>query len=242
MTDLLIALSVPLAFLFFWASEARFPARDYPGIRRWAGLGIAFFILSAAVGGLTPWLWQAVGLTAGPWPTPPVWLGLPAAVLVTTGLNYGWHRAEHRFRALWLAAHQLHHAPQRVDIAGAYFTHPLEVLVKSSLGALVGTLGFGLPPTAASAVASIIGILSLFQHWNVRTPRWLGWLLPRPEMHALHHVEGGRVVNFGDLPLWDLIFGTLVNPERSEGAVGFEAHPEPPVGAMLAMRDVQGRR
>ncbi|MFK7931649.1 MAG: sterol desaturase family protein [Myxococcota bacterium] len=239
MFDLMITLSVPLAFGVMWAVESRFPARDYPRVSRWPWLGVAFFVLTAGVGSVIPHLWHSLGVPIGVWGSAAPWLGVPAAILLTTGLTYGWHRSVHTVNALWLATHQLHHAPARVDIPGAFFSHPFEVAVKSSVGALVATALLGLDPTSASGVASIIGLLSLFQHWNVHTPRWLGWWVPRPEMHALHHVEGGRVVNFGDLPVWDWVFGTFVNPASFEGTVGFAGANTPKVGAMLLMRDVQ---
>jgi sterol desaturase/sphingolipid hydroxylase (fatty acid hydroxylase superfamily) len=95
----------------------------------------------------------------------------------------------------------------------------------------------GLAPAAASATTLLMAGLSLFQHWNVRTPRWLGWLLPRPEMHALHHERGVHGRNYGDLPLWDLFFGTWVNPPVFDGRVGFDDPATGRVRDMLLMRD-----
>jgi len=239
MLDLIITLSIPVAFGLMWLFESRFPAREYPEVPRWSWWGIAFFAVTAGVGSVVPHAWHAAGVPSGLLGSASAWWGVPSAILVTTALTYGWHRAVHRVRALWLATHQLHHAPARVDIPGAYLTHPLEVVVKSSVGALVATAGVGLDPTSASLVASMIGLLSLFQHWNVRTPRWIGWIVPRPEMHALHHAEGPRVVNFGDLPIWDLLFGTFVNPTHVDVEVGFSGAEGPKVLTMLLMRDVQ---
>jgi len=48
--------------------------------------------------------------------------------------------------------------------------------------------------------------------------------------------------NFGDLPLWDMVFGTYANPPRFEGEAGFDQPASRRVGAMLAFADVHGRR
>lgn len=61
----------------------------------------------------------------------------------------------------------------------------------------------------------------MFQHANIRTPRWLGYLIQRPESHAVHHGRGIHRYNYADLPLWDIIFGTFRNPETATGEVGF---------------------
>ena len=60
----------------------------------------------------------------------------------------------------------------------------------------------------------------MFQHWNVCTPRWLGYILQRPESHGLHHELGIHGRNYSDFPLWDSLMGTFVNPDTFEGEVG----------------------
>ena len=61
---------------------------------------------------------------------------------------------------------------------------------------------------------------ALFQHWNVRTPRWLGYIIQRPESHGLHHELGVHARNYSDFPLWDILMGTFVNPASFDGDVG----------------------
>ena len=48
--------------------------------------------------------------------------------------------------------------------------------------------------------------------------------------------------NFGDLPLWDMVFGTYANPQRFAGEAGFDQPASGQVGAMLAFADVHGGR
>ena len=95
----------------------------------------------------------------------------------------------------------------------------------------------GLDPVAA-AVTGYIGVFyGLFQHMNVRTPRWLGVLIQRPESHSVHHRRGFHAYNYSDLPIWDMLWGTFRNPQEFHGEVGFEREPSLRMGSMLAGRD-----
>ena len=62
----------------------------------------------------------------------------------------------------------------------------------------------------------------LFVHWNVRTPKWVGYFIQRPEEHILHHQCGVHASNYSDWPLWDKVFGTYRRPVESPVEVGFE--------------------
>jgi sterol desaturase/sphingolipid hydroxylase (fatty acid hydroxylase superfamily) len=166
------------------------------------------------------------------------WWGFPIGVLLTSLLHYGWHRAEHGSDFLWRLGHQLHHSPTRVDIAGAFYAHPFEVVMKTLISLAVNVWLLGLVPVVATSVTTLLAVLSLFQHWNIHTPEWLGWIVPRPEMHALHHERDVHARNYGDLPLWDLLFGTFSNPKAFEGQVGFDPERATRLKDMVLMRDV----
>jgi len=72
----------------------------------------------------------------------------------------------------------------------------------------------------------------------VRTPRWIGYFIQRPEAHCEHHRLGVHGSNYGDLPLWDLLFGTFRNPASFAGDCGFAAPADRETLAMLAFADV----
>ena len=97
--------------------------------------------------------------------------------------------------------------------------------------------GLDVPPRRWSPVLAI-NLLATFQHANVRTPRWLGYLVQRPEMHTVHHARGIHHHNYADLPLIDLLFGTFRNPAGYEHATGFWHGASARVGDMLLLRDV----
>jgi sterol desaturase/sphingolipid hydroxylase (fatty acid hydroxylase superfamily) len=80
--------------------------------------------------------------------------------------------------------------------------------------------------------------MGIFQHCNVKTPRWLGYIIQRPEGHTIHHGRGLHYYNFSDLPVFDLLFGTFRNPQGHEMETGFYPGASARVGEMLRFRDV----
>jgi len=80
-------------------------------------------------------------------------------------------------------------------------------------------------------------MLGLIEHTNVKTPRWLGYIVQRPEMHCIHHERGVHAYNYGT-PIWDMLFGTYRNPRTWAGQVGFWDGASKRTFAMLAGRDV----
>jgi sterol desaturase/sphingolipid hydroxylase (fatty acid hydroxylase superfamily) len=234
---------IPIAVLAvsFFAWERLAPARPLPRVPGWAPrVVLANVSQFAAVLAVGPLCERAVA------PLFPL-DGLPAPAagllvyLLSTLLWYAWHRARHGSRALWLGFHQLHHSPSRIEVAMAFYKHPLEQIANALLsGAIAGPL-FGLSPGAALVYATLSAAAEFVYHSNVRTPRWLGYFVQRPEMHRVHHARGQHTCNYSDLPLWDLLFGTFYNPEGMEGDCGFEPAQEIRVGAMLGFQDVVAR-
>jgi sterol desaturase/sphingolipid hydroxylase (fatty acid hydroxylase superfamily) len=164
--------------------------------------------------------------------------GAVAGYAVLSFVAYLWHRNAHRFALMWRLFHQLHHSPQRVDMPGAALFHPFEMAVFALVSIVTTTLVLGLDPLAAALTGYIAAFYSLFQHMNVRTPRWLGYFIQRPESHCIHHQRELHNFNYSDLPLWDMLFGTFRNPGAWQGLAGFENGPSRRLGAMLAFADV----
>jgi sterol desaturase/sphingolipid hydroxylase (fatty acid hydroxylase superfamily) len=158
-------------------------------------------------------------------------------VILTTFLTYWSHRIQHRFDLLWRLGHQLHHGVARVDIASAMIFHPIDVAVQVAMTLVAAGL-LGVTPEAAG-LAGLLGFaIALYQHWNVRTPAWTGWLIQRPEAHMLHHERDVHARNFGDMPVWDRLFGTYAEPGSGEVALGFAEGRSRRVLAMIACVDV----
>jgi sterol desaturase/sphingolipid hydroxylase (fatty acid hydroxylase superfamily) len=153
--------------------------------------------------------------------------------LLITFVYYWWHRARHEVPLLWRWLHQVHHSPVRLEVLTSFYKHPVEILLNGMLSSALLHLVLGVSAEAAALAVLLTGLAELFYHWNIRTPYWLGFLIQRPESHRVHHQRGLHRMNYSDLPLWDLLFGTFENPRRSPEHCGFEADGERQLGRML---------
>lgn len=55
------------------------------------------------------------------------------AYFIATFVFYWWHRWRHEYDFLWLAFHQIHHSPQRLEVVTSFYKHPGEMLANSLL-------------------------------------------------------------------------------------------------------------
>jgi sterol desaturase/sphingolipid hydroxylase (fatty acid hydroxylase superfamily) len=240
-TSDLVALLIPLSYFVALATEAIWPARRFPERRGWRWLGVGFLVLIGTVGAVVPQLLPLEWMAAHRWLDGTglrVAGGTLVGWIVLSFVTYLYHRASHAWTPLWRMSHQIHHSPQQVDVSGSALFHPFEMVVQVLLQLFITVIVLGLDPLAASLTGVVAALHGIFQHWNVRTPRWVGYFVQRPESHCLHHERGVHARNFADFPLWDMLFGSFHNPERFDGACGFDAPADRRLGAMLAWRDV----
>jgi sterol desaturase/sphingolipid hydroxylase (fatty acid hydroxylase superfamily) len=235
-----------LAPIFILGSYAAFvildfaaPARSFTKMRWWRLKGFGFFLLGMVINVALPIFWGPA--LAGLAPVDLTGLGTVGGALVglllTTFVAYWYHRAQHRFAWLWRLGHQLHHSAERVDVWGAFLFHPIDTVIVLGLQSIqLALLGLSPDAVALAGIASFFCAVS--QHANLRTPRWLGYLIARPEMHSMHHERGVHGYNYSDLPIWDLLFGTFRNPKVWEGQAGFYDGASERTLAMLAFADV----
>jgi sterol desaturase/sphingolipid hydroxylase (fatty acid hydroxylase superfamily) len=239
MMELVLNLLVPVTFVLFLVLERVFPARPLPKVRFWLLKGIVFFVGVGLLNGIVPAvLASLLGSHA------PVHLAVigtvPSAILaflVSDMVSYAVHRTMHNVPFVWRWTHQMHHSAERLDMAGAAYFHPLDVTVQI-VAATVPTILLGLSPQGA-ALAGYIGFLfGVFQHLNVKTPQWLGYVIQRPEAHSVHHARGVHAYNYGNFPLWDIVLGTFRNPAGFVEEAGFWDGASAKMGSMLLGRDV----
>lgn len=198
------------------------PARAFPTVRAWRLKGLASAVMYFFLAGYSPFLWdtwlgQYQLIDGTSWP---LWIAGPAALLLYQLGVYAWHRTMHNSDLLWRVFHQTHHSAERVDIWGALYFHPLDVVGFAFIGSLALTLILGVSPEAIMFAVMVSTFCGLFQHANLRTPHWLGYIITRPESHALHHERSVHRYNYGDIPVWDMLFGTFRNPKVWEGEAG----------------------
>ncbi len=228
------------AMLMIW--EALFPARSLPKVKYWKLKGITaftvFFYLSSYLPLLTdPFLeeYRLFDLTE----FGVIWGTLFALFLYEFGL-YIWHRAMHKSDFLWRTFHQMHHSAERIDTYGAFYFSPLDMIGFTLLGSICLVLTIGVTPQAVTAFLLITTFFNIFQHANVNTPHWLGYIVQRPESHTYHHAKGIHEHNYSDIAIFDILFGTFLNPKGYEYETGFYQGASSKVFEMLTFQDTNG--
>ena len=119
---------------------------------------------------------------------------------------------------------RLHHSDPDVDVTTTYRFHPIEVLLRAGVYALVA-IGIGLPPVAAVGYLLLSAANSVISHANLRLPRTLdrviGSVVITPDIHRMHHSidRADSNSNFSVcLSCWDRLFGRF----RSAPSLGHE--------------------
>jgi sterol desaturase/sphingolipid hydroxylase (fatty acid hydroxylase superfamily) len=234
---------VSLAFfgLYFGllAWEALRPARLLPRLSFWRARGVAALLVYFVVSSYLPYaltpllapfaLFDLSGLgTVG---------GALVAFVAYEAIGYAYHRAMHASDVLFRGLHQMHHSAERLDVSSALFFSPLVMAGWTLVSSVALTLA-GVSPGATVAYVLGTAFLSIFQHANIRTPRWLGYVIQRPESHSYHHARGVHAGNYSDLPLIDMLFGTFENPADFAPETGYYDGASSRLLDMLLLRDV----
>lgn len=237
--------SDPITWAFFglfaglWTLEALFPARQLPTIAGHRARGVLALVAFFLVSSYLPYLLapaleplrvadlSALG-TSG---------GAALVMLVYQALGYAYHRSIHASNWLFRALHQAHHSAERLDVASAFLFGPLD-MIGWTLVSTIALSVFGITPAATIAFVLASSFLSVFQHANLKTPRWLGYLIQRPESHSHHHARGIHARNYADLPLFDLLFGTFHNPKEFATSTGYYDGASTRLVDILLLRDI----
>ncbi|MFO1311638.1 MAG: sterol desaturase family protein [Burkholderiales bacterium] len=228
------------AFAVCFLVERIVPGWRLPCVRTWPVRVVAINAAQLGVvllAGLTWERWLSGASLFDCSPIPPVLGGL-AAYFSATFVFYWWHRFRHESDWLWVHFHQIHHSAQRIEAVTSFYKHPVEMVANSLIGSVLVYAVLGLSVEAGAVYTLCCALGEFFYHANWRTPRWVGYVFQRPEMHRIHHEFGTHAFNYGDIALWDMMFGTWRNPETWEGHCGFDAAREERLGEMLVFRDV----
>jgi sterol desaturase/sphingolipid hydroxylase (fatty acid hydroxylase superfamily) len=175
-------------------------------------------------------------LIAGSWVTSqPLWVQIPAMIVVADLLGYWIHRLFHR-RRLW-PFHAIHHSSAQLDWLASVRVHPVNDALGGILRA-VPLLLLGFDPLVVAGLMPVLGLHGLLLHANVP---WsfgpLRYVISSPCFHRWHHARldelpsdkrraGG--VNFAGLfPVFDLVFGTYHVPVGEQPRVFGVQDPVP---------------
>jgi sterol desaturase/sphingolipid hydroxylase (fatty acid hydroxylase superfamily) len=229
-------------FLMIW--EALFQGRKLPHVRYWKIKGVIFFFIYFYLSSYLPlcyadWLptSQFVDLSG----MNPIVAGILGVLIYELGV-YIWHRTMHRANWLWRIFHQMHHSAERLDTYGAFYFSPLDMIAFTTVGTISFSFVAGVPPQAITLILLLTNFLGIFQHANIKTPTWLGYIFQRPESHAVHHARGVHAYNYSDLPVYDIIFGTFKNPKNYVEETGFYIGASHRIGEMLMFLDVSQQK
>src|SRR5688500_16281911 len=220
--------------------EAFFPARKPVAVKYWKIKGKAVFIFYFFLSSylplfINPFLAQYRLIDLSGLRT------IKGALIGVLLYEFGvflWHRQMHRSNFLWKTFHQMHHSAERLDTYGAFFFSPLDMIGWTVLSSVCFSLIIGLTPQAITIMLLVTNFFSIFQHANIRTPQWLGYIVQRPESHTYHHAQGIHKFNYSDLPLFDIIFGTFRNPKDFEHDTGFYHGASVRIWDMLRAKDI----
>lgn len=226
--------------------ERIWPARELPKVHNWWARVAFVNVIQLGLVVLAGYSWdrwlQAVSIFQLRTHLGDVAQGF-IAYFLSTFIYYWWHRWRHESAWFWRFCHQLHHSPARIELLTSFYKHPLEITINSILSAGIVYLLLGCSVQAGAIYTVLTALAEYFYHLNLRTPRWVGFLLQRPESHRIHHQYRHHTQNFADLPLWDWLFGTFHNPrpDAVPARCGYDEWREDRFDDILVFRDVHAK-
>jgi sterol desaturase/sphingolipid hydroxylase (fatty acid hydroxylase superfamily) len=229
-----------IATFIFLGAERLIPGRQLPQSPGWYTRALAINLIQLAItlgaGRFWPIVFGNNSLVELRSMSSPPSQGF-IAWFVGTFAFYWWHRLRHQ-RGWWEVFHQVHHSPSRIEVLTSFYKHPVEIATNTLLSAVIiyGVLGCSIAGAFWYNFFAAVG--EYFYHANLRTPRWLRYIVQTPELHSIHHQYDLHWYNFGDIPLWDRVFGTFRDTSDFSPRCGFPAGAEDRLVEMLAFRDV----
>jgi sterol desaturase/sphingolipid hydroxylase (fatty acid hydroxylase superfamily) len=141
-----------------------------------------------------------------------------AAILVLDLAWYVTHVTMHKVPAMW-RFHAVHHSDPFVDVTTTIRQHPGESVIRYLYLAAFG-FAVGAAPAAFAVYRIWSALHGLFEHANIRLPRWLDtaitFVFSSPDMHKIHHSREARLTdrNYTNIfSIWDRLGGTFT-PSR----------------------------
>lgn len=229
-----------LATIFFLIIERLKPGRKLPKIKNWYYQAILINLVQLLITLATARLWIEIFgeislFKISNWQSQ-ILQGL-FAWFIGTFFFYWWHRVRH-LKGFWLIFHQIHHSPSRIEAMTSFYKHPIEILSDAILSALILYPLLGCSMMGAFWYNCFAGIGEYLYHSNIKTPKWFRYFIQTPELHSIHHQFGVHKYNFGDIPIWDRIFGTYKDTTEFAERCGFPKNAENKLKEMLLFKDV----
>lgn len=231
---------IVLASIFFYTIERVFPGRELPPSKGWYLRVIGINLVQILITLMTNKVWRDLfgGISIfhlSNWGHP----ALEGFVGWVTGtfFFYWWHRIRH-LKGFWQLFHQLHHSPSRIEALTSFYKHPIEIIADAALAGAVIYLILGASLEAVYWFNLFATIGEYLYHSNIRTPSWIRYFIQTPELHSIHHQIDVHKFNFGDIPIWDKMFGTYKDAVEFAPQCGFPNNNENKLGKILIFKDV----
>jgi sterol desaturase/sphingolipid hydroxylase (fatty acid hydroxylase superfamily) len=144
----------------------------------------------------------------------PTWIAFIVGIVVIDFTQWACHWTMHHSQWVW-RIHRVHHSDEVLDTSTAFRFHPAETLYKFLVEA-IAILVIGIPASAVIGFATLILVVNVWEHANVKTPQALqplSVLIVTPDFHRIHHSSETRhqSSNLGALlTIWDRLFGSFV--------------------------------
>jgi sterol desaturase/sphingolipid hydroxylase (fatty acid hydroxylase superfamily) len=216
---LTVAVFVPLEWLFslhreqklfrkWWKTDITYLTLNVIPIS--AGINIILFVVILLAAQVMP---KSLGDWVG---SQPVWLQVPAMILLADLGFYSVHRMFHAVPFLW-KFHAVHHSIEEMDWLAAHRVHPLDQICTKG-ASLIPVFALGFSPLSIGIFMTIYHWQSLLIHSNTRLRfGFLEYILATPRFHHWHHAKDAAAhdKNFAGQFAWlDILFGTLHMPNR----------------------------
>ena len=230
---------IGLMFVVLFTREVIAPASKASCDKRWLRMAGLVNLSQMVAAVLTGWVFQETFAANALFPVPDLSSPVAGALtfFVASFIAYWWHRLMHASPLVWRLVHQLHHSPSRIETLTAFYAHPLDSMFATVITCSVAYLLFGFGPDATVWSILYVSAFNFYIHSDTRSPRWVGYIVQRPEMHRVHHKLDHHAQNYG-LPLWDMLFGTWVNPTEYVKECGFSQDRGLRIHDMLLGHDV----
>jgi sterol desaturase/sphingolipid hydroxylase (fatty acid hydroxylase superfamily) len=232
------------ATIFFLLFERIKPGRMLPKIKNWYYMALIINVIQLIITLITARLWIEIFgeislFKIRNWQSE-ILQGF-FGWLIGTFFFYWWHRVRH-IKGFWLIFHQLHHSPSRIEAVTSFYKHPIEILADAILSALILYPLLGCSLMGMFWYNCFAGIGEYLYHSNIKTPKWFRYFIQTPELHSIHHQYNVHKYNFGDITIWDRIFGTYKDTTEFVERCGFPKDAEHKLKEMLLFKDVYKSR
>lgn len=167
------------------------------------------------------------------------WAGLALDLVLLDCWIYWWRRANHELPLLW-RFHEIHHLDEFLDASSALRFHFGEAFL-SSLVRVAVIFVLGAPLAHVVAFETLLALITMFHHSNVRLPagleRALSFVVVTPSIHWVHHhaIRADTDSNYSTLlSVWDLLFASRSATQRGpDMAIGVEGDHDRGIAALV---------